>query len=56
LPRWFFDIALDREFDYLVPPELADRVHAGSRVTAGLGRASKTGSSSGARRIRRSKT
>lgn len=33
-----FDVPLDRDFDYLVPPELAEKVRPGVRVTAPFGR------------------
>ena len=33
-----FDVPLDRDFDYLVPDELAAKVAPGVRVTAPFGR------------------
>ncbi len=33
-----FDVPLDREFDYQIPAELADRVRPGLRITAPFGR------------------
>ena len=33
-----FDVPLDRDFDYLVPPELTEKVRPGVRVTAPFGR------------------
>ena len=38
-----FDVPLDRDFDYAVPPELAERVYPGIRVTAPFGRMLTTG-------------
>ncbi len=38
-----FDVPLDRDFDYSVPPELAARVKPGVRVTAPFGRMLTTG-------------
>ena len=32
------DLALDREFDYRIPTQLADTVHIGSRVRVPFGR------------------
>ena len=37
------DIALDKEFDYMIPDELAQRLRLGSRVTVPFGRRTKTG-------------
>ena len=37
------DLALDRSFDYLVPPELAGSVGAGSRVRVPFGRGERAG-------------
>ena len=37
------DISLDREFDYLVPPELEKIIRTGSAVTVPFGRASRSG-------------
>ena len=37
------DISLDREFDYLVPPELLDRVKPGCRVSVGFGKQQLSG-------------
>ena len=37
------DISLDREFDYLVPPELENLIRTGSAVTVPFGRSSRTG-------------
>jgi primosomal protein N' (replication factor Y) len=34
IARVTLDMALGREFDYLIPPELADRVEVGARVKA----------------------
>ena len=33
-----FDVPLDRDFDYIVPPELEDKIAPGLRVTAPFGR------------------
>ena len=33
-----FDVPLDRDFDYLVPKELEDRLRPGMRITAPFGR------------------
>ncbi|MBR4592881.1 MAG: primosomal protein N', partial [Elusimicrobiaceae bacterium] len=33
-----FDVPLDRDFDYLVPDEMADKIRPGMRVTAPFGR------------------
>lgn len=33
-----FDVPLDRDFDYRIPPELEDKIQPGVRVTAPLGR------------------
>ncbi|MBR3632405.1 MAG: primosomal protein N' [Elusimicrobiaceae bacterium] len=38
-----FDVPLDRDFDYAIPPELAPQVHPGIRVTAPFGRMLTTG-------------
>ena len=37
------DISLDREFDYLVPPELEKIIRTGSAVTVPFGRATRSG-------------
>ena len=37
------DISLDREFDYIIPDELAGSVHLGSRVVVPFGRSERTG-------------
>ena len=37
------DISLDREFDYLVPPELENLIRTGSAVTVPFGRSNRTG-------------
>ena len=37
------DISLDKEFDYLVPPELADSLRPGSAVTVPFGKSRRTG-------------
>ncbi len=37
------DLALDREFDYRIPPQLAGAVHIGSRVAVPFGRRSAQG-------------
>jgi primosomal protein N' (replication factor Y) len=37
------DISLDKEFDYLVPPELAEIIRTGSAVTVPFGRSTRTG-------------
>src|SRR5438094_10307007 len=37
------DLALDREFDYRIPPHLAATVHIGSRVTVPFGRRNAQG-------------
>src|SRR5947209_7045744 len=37
------DLALDREFDYRIPPHLAAAVHIGSRVTVPFGRRNAQG-------------
>lgn len=43
IARVVVDLALDREFDYLVPPELADILKLGSRVTVPFGRREASG-------------
>ncbi len=43
IARVVVDVALDREFDYLVPGDLAGRVHVGSRVEVPFGRRRATG-------------
>ena len=37
------DVALDREFDYRIPPRLADAIHVGSRVAVPFGRQTTRG-------------
>ena len=37
------DISLDREFDYLVPEELQDKLRPGSAVSVPFGRSCRTG-------------
>jgi primosomal protein N' (replication factor Y) (superfamily II helicase) len=37
------DLGLDREFDYLIPPEMEGRVHPGARVVVPFGRAARRG-------------
>lgn len=37
------ELSLDREFDYLVPPDLASRVRAGSRVRIPFGKSQRVG-------------
>lgn len=43
IARIVVDLALDREFDYLVPEELAGEIRIGSRVEAPFGRRTVTG-------------
>ena len=43
IARVVTDLGLDREFDYLVPSDLAGRVHPGSHVRVPFGRATRTG-------------
>jgi primosomal protein N' (replication factor Y) len=37
------ELGLDREFDYLIPPELASRLHPGIRVVVPFGRSTRKG-------------
>ncbi|MCQ2380051.1 MAG: primosomal protein N' [Victivallaceae bacterium] len=43
IARVVTDVALDREFDYLVPPELASELEVGSAVDVPFGRTQRTG-------------
>ena len=43
IARVITDISLDRQFDYLVPPELLDKVRTGSAVTVPFGRTIRSG-------------
>ena len=43
IARVVVDLSLDREFDYLIPPELADAVRVGARVIVPFGRSTRAG-------------
>ncbi|MFO1530350.1 MAG: hypothetical protein U1F77_11610, partial [Kiritimatiellia bacterium] len=43
IARVMVDLALDREFDYLVPPHLSGEVHPGSQVKVPFGKRTTTG-------------